>query len=196
MISNEDIRNITEKCATKGFSIKVYDISFLLLCKHFEDESVSYRAIFGSNTSEDEMNSYICSPKMQYLKELVNDATSTIKTIGGKDMSITFEENKEGLIKLLGKISEAVENEEIDKKDAIKLETEIRTKLNDKFSVGETTQHQFVIVEAKFNHICEWTHKECYLQTKEYAKKNWNLYEKKEVIDEIKKSYDLIKKQK
>lgn len=196
MISKEQIKSITEKCADKGYAVRVRDISFVLLCKHYEDVSVSYQSLFGGDATESEVREYIESPKMKYLKQLVNEVTNTVTTLSGNDMSLTFEENKEALIAMLDKIKTAVSNEELDIKDAMRMEKDIRVALNDKFRVADSTTKQFVIVQAKYNHICEWTRKECFLQTKEYAKKNWNLYEKQEVVDEIRKTYDLIKKQK
>lgn len=196
MISKEQIKSITEKCADKGYAVRVRDISFVLLCKHYEDVSVSYQSLFGGDATESEVRDYIESPKMKYLKQLVNEVTNTVTTLSGNEMSLTFEENKEALIKMLDKVNGMVSNGDLDAKDALRMEKDIRVALNDKFRVADSTTKQFVIVQAKYNHICEWTRKECFLQTKEYAKKNWNLYEKQEVVDEIRKTYDLIKKQK
>ena len=57
----------------------------------------------------------------------------------------------------------------------IKTEADIRVKLNDKFGASEKTSEQYVVVQPKCNHICEITHRECWLQTKEYAKEHWHL---------------------
>lgn len=76
------------------------------------------------------------------------------------------------------------ENGELDAKDFIKLDIEIRTKLNDKFAVSEKQDEQRIIVETKFNTICPHTHRECWVQTKEYAMQHWNLIENPNSIKE------------
>ena len=67
---------------------------------------------------------------------------------------------------MLDEIRLARMNGELDYKDALKLETEIRTKLNDKFAVADTTEQQYVIVECKYNAICEHCNHEIYIPTK------------------------------
>ena len=59
-----------------------------------------------------------------------------------------------------------------------KTEADLRVKLNDKFGASEKAEDQYIVVQTKFNHICQWTNRECWLQTKEYAKEHWNLIEK------------------
>ena len=201
MITKEDIKKITDKCKEKGCDVKVKDIAFILLLDQFSDPSIPYRVLFESNVTEKEVDDYLKSKNHTILKdciaeENINIKLSAYKTNSEPTQDITFEQNKEALIKMLDKINEAVKNGELDTKDAIKAEKDIRVALNDKFGTFEETNKQFIFVEAKFNHICEWTRKECFLQTKEYAKKQWNLYEKDEVMKDIKKEYDLIPKSK
>lgn len=196
MISNDDIRTICDRGSDKGYDIKVRDIAFVLLCKHFEDPNVAYRSVFGTAADAKEMEDYISSSQTADLREMLRDYTKTITTLEKAEMDITFEENKEALVSMLERINKAVSDGELDIKDALRMEKDIRVALNDKFSVDdESRQQQFVIVEPKFNHICEWTRKECFLQTKEYAKKHWRLYEKDELMAEIRKNYKLERKQ-
>lgn len=185
MITREDIVKITEKCADKGYNIKVRDIAYLILCKHLVNKDVAYMSLFGVEKNDGEISDYDKSEKINFLRTIIDEYIPTTKNVRTdlKSSDITFEDNKEALVALLDDIQDAVLNEELDKKDAIKLETEIRVKLNDKFNVADETKQQYIIVEPKFNHICEWTHKECWLQTKEYAKKHWHLVEKEELTD-------------
>lgn len=198
MITKEQIKEITEKCKLKGVDIKVGDIAYALLCGHFAEHDVAYRALFGKDSTTKEFERYEQSKETgvvrQVLKEYVDSGTSIQDLIASKD--ITFEQNKEALIAMLDRISKAVSNEELDMKDALKMEKDIRVALNDKFGTAEESAQQFVIVEAKFNHICEWTRKECFLQTEEYAKKQWGLVNKEEFMKEIRNDYDLIPKKK
>lgn len=195
MISTEDIRSICERSASMGQEVKVRDIAFVLLCRHFENPEIAYRAIFGADADSSAVDAYIRSEKTRLLKDMVKDYTKTLSVIEKSEMGLTFEENKEALIDMLMRIKTAVDSGELDMKDALRMEKDIRVALNDKFSVGDDSrQQQFVIVEPKFNHICEWTRKECFLQTKEYAKKHWRLYERDELMSEIRREYKLEKR--
>lgn len=198
MIKKEDIKKIADVCRTNGCEVKVRDMAYLILEANFEDKGIAYKSIFGTDVTEEEMQTYAKSRELKVLRKEMKEngmlSANPITEIKGSHTDITFEQNKEALIRMLDKINEAVANEELDTKDAIKAEKDIRVALNDKFRVEDTGSQQFVIVEAKFNHICEWTRKECFLQTKEYAKSQWKLYEKDELMEEIRKEYDLIPK--
>lgn len=195
MISNEDIRSICDRCSDKGHDIKVRDIAFVLLCRHFDDPAVAYRSVFGADADGNAVDEYVRSGKIRDMRDILRDYTRTISTLERAEMGLTFEENKESLISMLTRIKEAVEDGDLDMKDALRMEKDIRVALNDKFSVGDDSrQQQFVIVEPKFNHVCEWTRKECFLQTKEYAKRQWGLYERDELMAEIRRNYKLEKK--
>lgn len=196
MITNDSIKKIVAKCSAKGHEIKVQDISFLLLCEYYEDASVSYKSIFGSTATDSEMTEYVESAKMRYLKTLVDKETNTTSTIDESDMSLTFEENRAAMIRMIDELKDALDNKEIEYKEYSDRVTKLRIALNDKFRVADSTIKQFVIVEPKFNHICEWTHHECFLQTEKYAREHWGLCKKSEVLDEIKKEYILTPKKK
>lgn len=84
---------------------------------------------------------------------------------------ITFEENKAKLIAMLQKVNDLVKSGDMSAKDGVKAEIEIRSKLNDKFKVSEEGGQQYIIVEQKFNSICECG-REISVPTKEDLMKN------------------------
>ena len=94
---------------------------------------------------------------------------------------ITFEENKQGLIKLLNQITKAKADGIMDTKDAFKLETDIRVKLNDKFDTAESTENKHIIVvPSKHDIICPHTNYECtFMPTKEACMKYYNIKDNK-----------------
>lgn len=188
MMTREDIVKITEACADKEYNIKVRDIAYLILRKHIAEKDVAYMSLFGVEKNDGEIEDYDKSEKIEFLRTIIDGyiPTANARKDIPKVEDITFEDNKDALVALLDEIKKAVFLGEIEKKDAIKLETEIRVKLNDKFNVADETKQQYIIVEPKFNHICEWTHKECWLQTKEFAMKHWNLCEKEELKNDDK----------
>ena len=60
----------------------------------------------------------------------------------------------------------------------IKIKADLRVKLNDKFGAGEKNEEQLIIVEKKYNHICERYNVECYLPTKEDLIEMFDLVER------------------
>jgi hypothetical protein len=70
-----------------------------------------------------------------------------------------------------------MESGDIEKKDGLKILTDISTKLNDKFGAKEEMKDQMVVVECKFNSVCSCG-REIYIPTKEDLMKKYNLVEK------------------
>lgn len=173
MISNEKLGSITEDMKNKGFEVRIRDIAYVLLCSEFEDKSVVYASFFGSGT-KNEIDAYEKSPKMTELKKCMGKGKT--KTATNED-DITFKENKAYMLKLKKETEEAMAKGDIDKKDGLKILTDISTKLNDKFAVSESNIQQYVVVNQKFNAICDCG-KEIYIPTKEDLMKKYNLVEK------------------
>ena len=57
MISNSKISNIINSMSENGYAVTVRDISFLLLCRNYDDATVAYKSIFG-DCSETELGVY------------------------------------------------------------------------------------------------------------------------------------------
>mgnify|MGYP003457208386 CR=1 FL=1 len=89
---------------------------------------------------------------------------------------ISFEENKAYMLKLKKDTEDAMQKGEIDKKDALKILTDISTKLNDKFRINQEEREQMVIVSPKYNTICKCG-RELYIPTKEELMEKYNLIE-------------------
>ena len=76
------------------------------------------------------------------------------KKKASSDDDISFEENKAEIVNLIKATKQAFENGEIEAKDALKIEADLRVKLNDKFSVTEDVKDQIVVVNQKYDAIC------------------------------------------
>lgn len=196
-----EISRIIEDCKKVGFDVKMSDIIYALCVDDFKDKSIPYKTLFDKNATDKEVRAYNKNKYSKFLKKYVDTnfkENGTVINLGEeKDITqkyadMTFEENKDAMIKMIDELKAALDEGKIEYKDYAKMVTDLRTKLNDKFSVSEKQDEQRVIVFTKFNHICEWTKKECYLQTKEYAMKHWGLIEdpNKEVKLEEEEDYD------
>lgn len=184
MLSNENIRKIISDCTGYNHSIGMRDISFILLSWHFSDYRIAYKAIFGGDNGYDTSNaeSYNESEKISFLREymmrnIYSSECPMCNTVG-KNEDISFEENKAYMLKLKKDTEDAMERKEIDIKDGLKILADISVKLNDKFNVQGDNREQVVIVNTKFNAICECG-REIYVPTKEELIKKYNLIEKK-----------------
>lgn len=186
MISNDQIKNIISECAKNNYIVSVRDISYAILCTQFEDSLVAYKTIFGNDYdyNQEYHTNYDNTKAILYLKDLASAGhlEGKKKKKKNKDEDISFEENKAYMLKLKKDTEDAMKNGEIDKKDALKILTDISTKLNDKFSVKEEQQDQIVIVNAKYDYICPSCGREVSRKpiSKEEAMELYDLIEKKE----------------
>lgn len=185
MLNKSDFVKIISDCKESGYEVKVRDVMFCLLKNMVENSDVIYNSLFGKTDEARCITDYEKSKPIRFLDKYIkanynnkqNDTDNTKKKkISEEDIS--FEENKAELIKMLKDIDDAVRDGLIEVKDAMKMKVDIRTKLNDKFGASEKSDEQrIVVVPPKFNHICEKTRTECWLQTKEYAMEHWGLIE-------------------
>lgn len=181
MIKNDDYTNIIESCKKAGYEVRIRDIAFCVLVNSIEDKNVCFQVIFGKG-SENAIENYIKSKKMMYLSDMVKNSYLTKIDIQTKisaetPSTLSLEENREEMIKLLSEIDEALAQRKIEYKDALKYKTDIRTKLNDKFGVNESAEDNRVVVYKKFNSICKCG-REIYIPTKEDLMEKYNLVEK------------------
>lgn len=181
MISNDKISAIIEDCKALGYNIRVRDISFIALCKMFEDENVAYKCIFGGDVSDSVIANYIKSKEISYLKNYIeSNIVLTTKKKGkkkiGSEEDITFDENKAEIIKLIKETQKALEDGKIKSADALKIQADLRVKLNDKFAVKDESQDSIVIVNQKYNSICSCG-REIYIPTKDELMLKYNLKE-------------------
>lgn len=166
-MNKEKISEIILICRENGYEVRVRDIAFILLCTHFDDENVAYGSLFGEAdalTVEAYSNSRHIVFLRNYLKE----------NFFGSD-NITFEENKAYMLKLKKDTEYAMAHNEIEKKDALKILADISVKLNDKFGAKEDIKDQIVVVNCKYNSICEGCGREIYIPTKDELIKKYNL---------------------
>lgn len=172
MINGDKIRKIVNDGLKAGFEIIVRDISYVLLCRMYDDREIAYKTMFPDGNDYKEYSSQEKLAWLEkYLSKMIIDEQNA-------ENEITFEENKAAILKLIEETKKRFENNEIKAADALKIEADLRVKLNDKFKVQEEVKEKVVIVEKKYNHICKRFGVECYLPTVEDLKEMYNLTEK------------------
>lgn len=188
MITNEQIRQTINDCTKAGHAIGMRDISYILLCRHYEDHTTAYRILFGldADFNADYANTYDQTLAINYLRDYMefnlNDDAGVKKKkkrVSSED-DISFEENKAEIVNLIKATKQAFENGEIEAKDALKIEADLRVKLNDKFSVTEDIKDQVVYVFEKYNDICPYCSREISRRpiSKDEAMERYDLVEK------------------
>lgn len=182
MISNEQIKKTIEDCARANHTVSVRDISYVLLCMQLEDSLVAYKCIFGNDYdyNQDYHATYDQTSTMSYLRTYVEFTLLNDKKKKKASEDISFEENKEYMLNLKRQTEEAMAAGEIDKKDGLKILTDISVKLNDKFNVSDSSQEQLVVVNTKYDAVCPSCGREISRRpiTKDEAMEMYNLVEK------------------
>jgi hypothetical protein len=174
----EKVGEILTAASTHGANLKVRDIAYVLLRRYFDDRSHAWRVCFtDADYDEKTIDAYEEGTGYQYLKEVLME----VRDRGGLlyDEDITFEENKAYMLKLKRDTEIAMEAGELEKKDGLKILSDLSVKLNDKFSVQNEVKDQMVIVEHKYNDICPYCQHEVASKpmTKEEAMATYNLKE-------------------
>lgn len=164
MIGYNDIKDIINSLKTEGIEAKVRDVAYLAMCDTFVDKYLAEKVAYQEESK----------PSNKVLSALADK----LKPFGiGAVTTISKDENREELLKLLQKIQDAEREGTIDPKDAIKIEADIRVKLNDKFNIEEEEgQKRIIVVPQKHDIICKWTSRECSaMPSKEACMKYYNL---------------------
>ena len=179
MITKEQIQDCVAFCEQQGYFIEESDIAYLLINREFKDRYKAYELTKSRGIPDEYVDNYDSSEKMACLRKYMNEhwakrKESVINT-ESIEGAITFEENRDALIRYLGEIQKLMDEKKIEPKDGMKMMTDIRLKLNDKFNIREAQVEQRIIVQPKFNHVCQYTKKECWLMTEEWAKKQYHL---------------------
>lgn len=180
MISKEQIQECIAYCSEQGYFIYESDIAYLLINREFKDRYKAYELTKSKDMPDEYVDNYDSSDKIVCLRQYMNEHWAKRKeqdVINTESIegAITFEENRDALIRYLGEIQKLMNEKKIDPKDGMKMMTDIRLKLNDKFNIKEAQVEQRIIVQPKFNHTCQYTKKECWLMTEEWAKKQYHL---------------------
>lgn len=180
MISNEQLRKTVKDCEKAGYNVGLRDIAYVLLCNHFEENSTVYRILFGidKDYNPDNAYSYENTATIQYLRTYIETVVMGRQRSKAEN-DISFDENKSEIIKLIKKTQEAYEAGTMEAKDALKIEADLRVKLNDKFNVQSETKEQLVIVRQKYNAVCACGREIAKMPiSKEVAMEMYNLIEK------------------
>lgn len=191
MITKERIVEMLKDAQVVGHTITVKDVAFCILKKQFGSAEIAYKTLFNKEATDVSIELYEKSDSTKHIEKIVASELNKGKTKKTQTDDLTFDENKAEMIKLLAKIDKGLEDGEIAPKDAMKMQVDIRTKLNDKFGTSEAVNDQYVQVLTKFNTICPHTHKECYVATEKDLIKKYNLVS----MNEIESKYELIPKQ-
>ena len=176
MIGKKQLREITETAKDKGYEVKIRDVAYVLLCKSFEDHSIAYRVAYGQETVD--AQAHDSKPEISYLNDYIKYGLDNGSgNAEAKANKMSFDENREEMVKLLKKTQNAMEKGLIEAKDAFRIMADIRVKLNDKFNVNDRSQESLVIVEPKFNSLCACG-REIYVPSKEDLMKKYDLVER------------------
>jgi hypothetical protein len=186
MISNEQLSKVIKDCESAGHTVKIKDISYVLLCRCYDDVAVAYKVIFDTNCDNNMVMAYHKSATISFLRTYMESnfpEKKEIIKVGGKRKKeniedITFDENKEALIKMIREVEEKEASGELDANQSAQLRTKLRIALNDKFQVKDDVKEQMVVVNIKYNEICPYCSHELYIPTKEDLMKQYNLIEK------------------
>ena len=180
MIKTDDIKIILDSVRGEWSKVTAEDVAFAALCDTFEDKNFAYRIAYGKKGDGDALYETPRFKKMLVALEPFGVGVVNVT-------AITKEQNKNDLIKLLERVQMLGESKAIDIKDALKMEGDLRVKLNDKFEMEESQkQKRIIVVPSKHDIVCPMTHRECnYWPTKKACCTHFGLIDPMETKVEI-----------
>lgn len=180
MMTIKNIEQTIEDAKKMGFDVSVRDISYILLFIEYDNAAVAYKSIYNREAKDDEVEIYDKSSRIVFLKNYIRSNFKKKEDVDAEKMlaDITFEENKDALISMLQEIQQGMIDGRIEYKDGLKMQADIRFKLKDKFEIEKKEAMQYVIVEKKYNAVCDFCRHEIYIPTKEDLMEQYNLIEK------------------
>lgn len=186
----EEVDKIMDDLTKKGYRPIRLDLAFGLLRDIVGIEAAGY-LLYRAPLKHPK--DYASSGKSMYIKKMFREMglgyearpkaakKDTGENTTKNDLSgdITREQNKAGLLSLIDKAMEAAKNGEIDLKDALSMEKDIRVKLQDKFDMEKSEdERRIIVVPQKHDIVCPHSHRECtYMPTKEACMEFYNLKE-------------------
>lgn len=192
-ITRAEAKKIIDMFAKESMNISMRDIAYCILRNFIDEEELCYKTIFAKvNTIP--YSDYARQAKVAKLNGFITKRINEVKEEKKKGRpakvqeekdtpqeeyaNMTFDENRSALITKLDELEQQYKDGEISYEKYYKLALETRKILNDKFEVNEKVDQQRVVVECKYNHICDYLQRECLFYTKEYAMEHFGLVEK------------------
>lgn len=180
MMDKEKILECIKQVKDEGHDVKMRDACYCLLLHEMSDYSIAYKSLFGTNDSDSDIEAYHNSDKIKLLKRAINKASASMHASEAKEYEdISFDENKEAMVRLLKKLDSDVASGIVDVEKAYAIETNIRKELVSRFATTKKIDEQVIQVEAKYNDICPYCNHEVRAKvlTKEEAINMYNLKE-------------------
>lgn len=177
LIDNERLKSIIAECSRLGASVRVRDIAFVLLSRRLVSPETAFQCVF----PEGDYKAYVESAELRIL----TDYMRRTKVIGedsdenGTEKGLSFDENKRQMEALIQRTEEGLADGTIDPAVGLKIIADIRVKLNDKFNVVAQEKERTIVVNAKYNSVCDHCGHETYVPTKEQLMEKYNLTERK-----------------
>lgn len=189
-IGLDELNRLIEDCKAVGFDVKMGDIIYALCVDDFKDKSIPYKSLFDKNATDKEIRAYNKHKYTKFLKkyidtnllhkeEVVNKSEEKESTQKYEDIS--FEENKDAIIKMIAEAEKKYADGEIEWDKYSDRVSKLRIALKDKFEVAKTQEDQRIIVYKNYNDICVCG-REIYRPTRD------------DIIEDLKKTYDLVPK--
>lgn len=189
-IGLDELNRLIEDCKSVGFEVKMGDIIYALCVDDFKDKSIPYKSLFDKNATDKEIRAYNKHKYTKFLKKYIDTnllhkeeavSKSEEKDVTQKYEDISFEENKDAIIKMIAEAEKKYADGEIEWDKYSDRVSKLRIALKDKFEVAKTQEDQRIIVYKNYNDICVCG-REIYRPTRD------------DIIEDLKKTYDLVPK--
>lgn len=175
-ITKEDIDEIRAEVVADWPKLGPREVAFALLFDSFDDPQMVADAIFHEQKVDG--RAAVVRADVLRLRNAIRMVMASKDLAGGQHGdTLSKEENRSELIKMIETIQHDMDDGLVERKDGLKMIADIRVKLNDKFEIEEAnTQRRLIVVPQKRDMICKHTQRECtFWPTKEACMQHYGL---------------------
>lgn len=182
MIANSDILKLKRETsadwpATSPLTER--ELCFALLSHLVDDAEIALRVTGVQLPAKLSAAEALAQPRWKNLRDKLAKLVErkVIEARTDSDFSISKEENRAELVRMIGVIEKKMDMGAIEQKDGLKMIADIRVKLNDKFEIEQaSTERRIIVVPQKRGLVCKHTQRECtFWPTKDACMKHYKL---------------------
>lgn len=172
LLNNEQVKGVISELKEQGYAVGMKDISYVLLCRFFQDHQLAFRTLF-QDQPDLPFEIYDQSDKVIAIEDFLdtNYREESPSDAGDKkaDDTISFDELKQGLVddmKSLEALRDLKDEDGVPVLDPKEMATvvgriaDLRVKLTEKYGATQKEDNHRVIVVSKYTKVCPHCGKE------------------------------------
>lgn len=166
LLNNDQVKGIISELKEQGYSVGMKDISYVLLCRFFQDHQLAFRTLFQDQADlpfelYDQCDRVIAIG--DFLDTNYHEDSVVVGETKKPDETISFDELKKGLVEDMKSLEALRDMKTEDGEPALDAKematvvgriADLRVKLTEKYGATQKEDNHRVIVVSKYTKVC------------------------------------------